>query len=148
MNEDTKLTWLKRVLVFKILVVALLWGLPTLLGPEPFLRMLGEEIPNPPFYMRIFGATQIGLVFLYWLAYQNPTRNRDMIRYAVWDNSVAFLTMMVYAATTGITNPTVWLSAVLVFFFAIAFYLLTPRPVEQSLPSHGAVEKNETSVTL
>ncbi len=71
MNEDTKLTWLKRVLIFKIVVVALLWGLPTLFGPESFLKMLGEQIPNPPFYMRIFGATQIGLVFLYWLAYQN-----------------------------------------------------------------------------
>jgi hypothetical protein len=129
MNEETKLTWLKRVLIFKIIVVALLWGLPTLLGPESFLKMLGEQIPDPPFYMRIFGATQIGLVFLYWLAYQNPVKNRDIIRYAVWDNSVAFLTMMGYAVTVGITNPTVWLSAALVLFFAIAFYFLTPKTV-------------------
>lgn len=127
MNEDTKLVWLKRALVFKILVVALLWGLPTLLGSESFLKMLGEQIPEPPFYMRIFGATQIGLVFLYWLAYQNPVRNRDMIRYAVWDNSIAFLTIIGYAATVGITNPTVWLSAALVLLFAAAFYVLTPK---------------------
>ena len=127
MNEETKLVWLKRALVFKILVVALLWGLPTLLGSESFLKMLGEQIPEPPFYMRIFGATQIGLVFLYWLAYQNPVRNRDMIRYAVWDNSIAFLTIMGYAATVGITNPTVWLSAALVLLFAAAFYVLTPK---------------------
>lgn len=127
MNEETKLIWLKRVLIFKILVVALLWGLPTLLGPESFLQMLGEQIPDPPFYMRIFGATQIGLVFLYWLAYQNPVKNRDMIRYAVWDNSVAFLTMMGYAVTVGITNPTVWLSAVFVLIFAVAFYFLVPK---------------------
>lgn len=77
--------------------------------------------------MRIFGATQIGLVFLYWLAYQDPLKNRDMIKYAVWDNSVAFLTMMGYAATVGITNPTVWLSAVLVLFFAIVFFVLMPK---------------------
>lgn len=127
MNETSKQIWLKRVLIFKIVVVALLWGLPTLLGSEAFLKMLGEEIPNPPFYMRIFGATQIGLVFLYWLAYQNPIKNRDIIRYAVWDNSVAFLTMLGYAATIGISNPTVWLSAVLVLFFAIAFYVLIPK---------------------
>lgn len=127
MNDETKIVWLKRVLLFKILVVALLWGLPTLLGPESFLKMLGEQIPNPPFYMRIFGATQIGLVFLYWLAYQDPLKNRDMIKYAVWDNSVAFLTMMGYAATVGITNPTVWLSAVLVLFFAIVFFVLMPK---------------------
>lgn len=127
MNEDTKLTWLKRVLIFKMIVVLFLWGLPTLLGPESFLRMLGEQIPEPPFYMRIFGATQLGLVILYWFAYRNPVRNRDIIRYAVWDNSIAFLTMMGYAATVGISNPTVWLSAGLVLFFAIAFYILTPQ---------------------
>jgi len=127
MNEETKLTWLKRVLVFKILVVVLLWGLPTWLAPESVLKIFGEALPVPPFYMRIFGATQMGLVFLYWLALQNPVKNRDMIRYAVVDNTLAFLTMMAYAFTVGITNPTVWVSAALVLFFAIAFYTLTPK---------------------
>jgi len=127
MNEATKLVWLKRVLIFKMLVVLLLWGLPTWLGPASFLKMLGETIPDPPFYMRIFGATQIGLVFLYWLAYQNPVRNRDMVRYAVVDNTIAFLTMIGYAVTVGITNPTVWISAGLVGFFAVAFWYLTPK---------------------
>lgn len=127
MNEATKLTWLKRILLFKIVIVVFLFGLPTWLGTTAFLQMLGETIPNPPFYMRIFGATQIGLVFLYWLAYQNPVKNRDMVRYAVVDNSLAFLTLMVYAFTVGITNPTVWLSVALVLFFAVAFYVLTPK---------------------
>jgi hypothetical protein len=127
MNEETKLTWLKRILLFKIVIVALLFGLPTWLGTPSFLEMLGETIPDPPFYMRIFGATQIGLVFLYWLAYKNPVQNRDMIRYAVVDNGVAFLTLMVYAFTVGIANPTVWLSVALVLFFAVAFYVLTPK---------------------
>lgn len=127
MNEVTKLTWLKRILLFKMVIVALLFGLPTWLGTPSFLEMLGETIPDPPFYMRIFGATQIGLVFLYWLAYKNPVRNRDMVRYAVVDNGVAFLTLMVYAFTVGIGNPTVWLSVALVLFFAIAFYVLTPK---------------------
>jgi len=127
MDEDTKLTWLKRVLLFKIVIVALLFGLPTWLGTTAFLQMLGETILDPPFYMRIFGATQIGLIFLYWFAYQNPVKNRDMVRYAVIDNGVAFITLMVYAFTVGITNPTVWLSVALVLFFAIAFYMLTPK---------------------
>ena len=127
MNETTKLTWLKRVLLFKIVIVALLFGLPTWLGTESFLKMLGETIPNPPFYMRIFCATQIGLIFLYWFAYQNPVKNRDMVRYAVIDNGVAFVTLIVYAFIVGITNPTVWLSVALVLFFAIAFYVLTPK---------------------
>ncbi len=126
MTETTKLTWLKRVIIFKILVVLLLWGLPTWLAPESFLNLLGESLPQPPFYMRIFGGVQMGLVFLYWFAYQDPLKNRDIIRYAVIDNALSFLTMMGYAATVGITNPTVWLSAGLVLFFAIAFYFLMP----------------------
>lgn len=127
MNEKTKLTWLKRVLLFKIAIVALLFGLPTWLGTESFLEMLGETIPDPPFYLRIFGATQIGLIFLYWFAYKNPVQNRDIIRYAVIDNGVAFITLVVYSLTIGITNPTVWLSVALVLFFTIAFYVLTPK---------------------
>ena len=127
MNEDTKLTWLKRVLIVKILLVALLWGLPTWIAPEGVLKLFGETLPSPPFYMRMFGALQIGLVFLYWLAYRNPRKNRDMIRYAVFDNSISFLTIMGYALTVGITNPTVWVSAGLVLFFAIAFYVLMPK---------------------
>jgi hypothetical protein len=126
-DENTKLTWLKRVLIFKMLVVALMWGLPTWIAPEGVLKLFGETLPEPPFYMRIFGATQIGLVFLYWLAYRDPVRNRDMVRYAVVDNAVAFLTMIGYAFTVGITNPTVWASAALVLFFAVAFSVLTPK---------------------
>jgi hypothetical protein len=148
MNEDTRLTWLKRVLILKILVVALMWGLPTWIAPEGVLKLFGETLPNPPFYMRIFGATQIGLVFLYWLAYQNPIRNRDMIRYAVVDNTVAFLTMIGYAITVGITNPTVWVSAVLVLFFAIAFYVLTPAPATVEMPGQSERKETKTSVTL
>ncbi len=47
MNEVTKLTWLKRLLIFKILVVALLWGLPTWLAPEGILKIFGETLPSP-----------------------------------------------------------------------------------------------------
>ena len=127
MNEETKLNWLKRVLLFKIVIVALLFGLPTWIGTTSFLQLLGETIPDPPFYMRIFGATQIGLVFLYWFAYQDPVKNRDIVRYAVIDNGVAFVTLVVYAFTIGISNPTIWLSMAMVLFFAIAFYMLTPK---------------------
>jgi hypothetical protein len=127
MNEESKITWLKRVLIFKMLIVLLMWGLPTWIAPESVLKLFGETLPDPPFYMRIFGATQIGLVFLYWLAYRNPAKNRDMIRYAVVDNTIAFLTIMGYAFTVGIINPTIWVSAGLVLFFAIAFYMLTPK---------------------
>jgi hypothetical protein len=127
MNETTKLTWLKRTLIIKILVVALMWGLPSLLAPEPVLKLFGVEMPEDPFFMRIFGAVQCGLIFLYWFAYQNPVKNRDIIRYAVIDNTLSFLTILGVGLTTGISNPTIWISAVLVALFAVAFYLLTPK---------------------
>jgi hypothetical protein len=126
MNAETKLVWLKRILMFKVLVVALLWGLPTLLAPASVLKLFGVELPADPFYLRMFGGVMLGLVFLYWFAYQDPVKNRDMIRYAVVDNSLSFLTILGVGLTTGISNPTVWVSAVLVLFFAIAFWYLMP----------------------
>ena len=129
MDEATKITWLKRVLIAKIVVVALMWGLPTWIAPEPVLNFFGTTMPEDPFFMRIFGAVQIGLIFLYWFAYKNPVRNRDIIRYAVIDNTLSFVTILGVGFTTGITNPTIWVSAVLVALFAIAFFVLLPKDV-------------------
>jgi len=125
-NAETKLVWLKRTLMLKLLVVALLWGLPCLLAPASVLKIFGVSMPEDPFFMRMFGGVMMGLVFLYWFAYKDPVKNRDIIRYAVIDNSLAFLTILGVGLTTGISNPTVWVSAVLVLFFAIAFWYLMP----------------------
>jgi hypothetical protein len=127
MNAATKLVWLKRTLIVKIIVVAVMWGLPSLLAPAPILKLFGVDMPADPFFLRIFGAVQCGLVFLYWFAYQNPVKNRDIIRYAVIDNTLSFLTIVGVGLTTGIANPTVWVSAVLVAIFAVAFWYLTPQ---------------------
>ena len=126
MNEENKITWLKRVLIFKMLVVLLMWGLPSWIAPEPVLKVFGVVMPEDPFFMRIFGGVQMGLIVLYWFAYRDPARNRDIIRYAVVDNTLSFLTILGVAFTSGVTNPTIWISAVLVAFFAVAFYLLIP----------------------
>jgi hypothetical protein len=127
MNEANKIVWLKRLLIFKMLVVLLLWALPTWIAPAPVLNFFGTAMPEDPFFMRIFGATQLSLVFLYWFAYREPLRNRDMIKFAVIDNSLALVTILGVALTSGVSNPTIWLSAVLVAFFAVAFYLLIPK---------------------
>ena len=127
MNEETKIVWLKRVLILKMLIVLLMWALPSWIAPEPVLKLFGVAMPEDPFFMRIFGGVQLGLVFLYWFAYQNPVKNRDIIRYAVIDNTLSFLTILGVAFTTGITNPTIWVSAVLVAIFAVAFYFLVPK---------------------
>jgi len=129
MQETTRLIWLKRTLLVKILVVALMWGLPSWIAPAGVLKLFGVEMPADPFYMRIFGGVLMGLVFLYWLAYRNPVKNRDIIRYAVVDNTLSFLTILGVGLTTGIRNPVIWVSAVLVALFAVAFYVLMPKPV-------------------
>jgi hypothetical protein len=128
MQEPTRLIWLKRTLLAKILVVALMWGLPSWIAPAGMLKLFGVEMPADPFYMRTFGGVMMGLVFLYWFAYRNPVKNRDIIRYAVIDNTLSFLTILGVGFTTGITNPVIWVSAVLVALFAVAFYVLMPKP--------------------
>lgn len=127
MSEKKKITWLKRVLILKMLVILFMWGLPSWIAPEPVLSLFGVVMPEDPFFMRIFGAVQMGLIFLYWFAYRNPVRNRDVIKYAVIDNTLSFVTILGVGLTTGIDNPTVWISAVLVAGFAVAFYFLIPK---------------------
>lgn len=127
MSEETKIAWLERVLLFKIIVTIFLWGLPVWLAPANVLNFFQIKMPADPLFMRMFGATMVGLGILYWFALQNPVKNRDIIRYAVIDNVLAFLTIVVVAATSGISAPMVWVSMVLVAFFAVAFYYLTPK---------------------
>lgn len=128
MSEANRITWLKRTLIAKMFVVALLWGLPCWIAPASVLKLFGVDLPPDPFYLRIFGGVMMGLLFLYWLAYRDPVRNRDMIRYAVVDNALSFVTILGVGFTTGISNPVIWISAVLVALFAVAFYVLMPKP--------------------
>lgn len=126
MNEKTKIEWLKRVLYFKIVVVLLLWALPSWIAPATFLKALGVNVPSDQFFMRMFGAAQLALALLFYFAMQNPLRNRDIIRFAVFDNAIAFVTIIGYHLAFGIKTQMIWVSAVLVLFFAAAFYVLTP----------------------
>ena len=127
MDEETKITWLERVLMFKTIVTIFFWGFPLWIAPASVLSFFSIEIPADPLFMRMLGATMIGLGCLYWFALHSPVKNRDIIRYAVIDNTLAFLTIAVVAATSGISAPMVWVSLVLVAFFAVAFYYLTPK---------------------
>jgi hypothetical protein len=77
--------------------------------------------------MRTLGGTMVGLTFLYWFALQNPVKNRDIVRYGVIDNAIAFFTILITAFISGASAPMVWVSVVLVAFFAVAFYYLTPK---------------------
>ncbi len=126
MDEKTKILWLQRVLVFNMIVAILVWGLPLWIGPKTLLTALKITVPGDLFYMRLFGAIQLALAYLLWLAYQNPTMNRDIIRYNVVQNAVILLTIVGYQLAFGIKDPLIWFSALLVLFFGAAYYMLTP----------------------
>lgn len=126
MDEKTKILWLQRVLVFNIIVAILVWGLPLWIGPKTLLTALKITVPSDLFYMRLFGAVQLALAYLLWLAYQNPTMNRDIIRYNVVQNAVILVTIVGYQLAFGIKDPLIWFSALLVLFFGAAYYMLTP----------------------
>ena len=68
MDETKKITWLKRVLIFKIIIVVFMWALPSWIAPASVLKVFGVDMPPDPFFMRMFGATQVGLAVLFWLA--------------------------------------------------------------------------------
>ncbi len=126
MDENTKAMWLKRVLVFNMIVAILIWGLPLWIGPKTILTALKITVPSDLFYMRIFGAIQLGFAYLLWLAYENPVMNRDIIRFNVVENAIVLITIVGYQLAFGIKDSLVWFSALLVLFFGAAYYLLTP----------------------
>ena len=126
MDEKTKYEWLKKVLLFNIVVAVLLWGLPLWLGPKTFLTALKITVPSDLFYMRIFGVTELALAYLYWLSHENLAMNRDVIRFCVIVNGASLLTIIGYHLAYGIKDQAVWFSAVIMLFLTAAYYVLTP----------------------
>ncbi|UCH60489.1 MAG: hypothetical protein JSV61_03165 [Anaerolineales bacterium] len=129
MNPTEKLKWLKRVLLLKIIAVLFVWGLPALTGPASLLRLFGVSLPEDPFFLRTFGAVSVGLTLLYWYAYREPIRNRDIVKYAVFDNSLSTLAILFIALTSGLSSWFFWVSGALTAFFAAAFWVLIPQEI-------------------
>jgi hypothetical protein len=55
MDKNTRLIWLRGILLVKVLLTFLAWGLPALFGPEQFLSLFGLSMPEDPTYLRLFG---------------------------------------------------------------------------------------------
>ena len=127
MNETTKLTWLRRVLLVKVAVCLLVWGLPALTGPASFLKLFGVTMPEDPFFLRMFGAVITAIALLYWFAYRDPKRNRDILKYAIVDNGLSTLAIIFVALTSGLTSWFFWVSGALTALFFVAFWVLLPK---------------------
>ena len=129
MRDSQKMKWLKIVLLIKVIVTYLVWGLPSLLGPATFLNLFNISMPADPIFLRMFGAVVVAFGVAYWYAYRDPIRNVAIIKVGVVDNGLVTIVILVLSFTSGISSWFFWLSAVLTTFFCVSFIVLMPRRV-------------------
>ena len=126
MRASQRLDWLRRVLLVKVVLCFLVWGLPALLAPPTLLPWFGLTIPEDPIFLRLFGALAIALGVAYGYAYQDPVKNAAIVRVGVVDNVLATVTVIVLSLTRGVSSWFVWLSAALTALFTVAFMVWRP----------------------
>ena len=127
METSQRVHLLRRVLLAKVVLTVLVWGLPALIGPPALLELFSLAMPQDPVFLRMLGALAIALAVAYWYAYQDPVRNVAILKVGIIDNGLATLTVIVLSLTAGISSWFIWVSAALTAFFCIAFVVLMPR---------------------
>lgn len=126
MDTSPKMVWLRRVLLVKVIVTFLAWGLPALFAPSAFLALFGITMPDDPIFLRLFGAVVTAVGVAYWYAYRDPVRSIAILKFGVVDNGLVTLTIIVMGITVSALSWFFWLSAVLTAFFCIALACLMP----------------------
>jgi hypothetical protein len=127
MNTMQQNLWLRKVLLIKVVVTFLLWGLPALLAPPAFLALFDIPMPDDPIFLRLFGAVVSAVGVAYWYAYRDPIKNIAVLKFGVIDNGLVTLTIIVLGLTVGVSSWFFWFSAGLTAFFCIALVWLMPR---------------------
>jgi hypothetical protein len=72
MRKETKMVWLKWVLLVKIILTLCVWGLPALVANAQLLSVFNLTTPADPIYLRLFGAACTAFGIAYWFAYLDP----------------------------------------------------------------------------
>jgi hypothetical protein len=127
MTNETKVFWLRRILVVKAFLTVFIWGLPALVGPVSLLEILKIPIPSDPLFLRLFGGAATAWGVAYWLAHRNPEKNVAIIQAGLVDNALPTLAVVVIGFTTGVSSLFIWISAVLTGMFFLLFLILMPR---------------------
>ncbi len=127
MNMSQQSLWLRKILLAKVIVTFLLWGLPALLAPPAFLALFAITMPEDPIFLRLFGAVVTAVGFAYWYAYRDPIKNIAILKFGVIDNGLATLTVIILGLTVGVSSWFYWLSAAITAFFCIALIWLITR---------------------
>jgi hypothetical protein len=118
--------WLRRVLLLKVVLCLLAWGLPALWASPTLLAWFGLTVPEDPLFLRSFGALAIAIGVAYWYAYRDPLRNVAILRVGVVDNALATLVVVFTALTSGLSSWFVVLTGLLTAGFFVAFLWLMP----------------------
>jgi hypothetical protein len=127
MNEDLRMRSLRRVLLFKVFVTIVVWGLPALAAPLSLLEFLKLPVPLESIYLRLFGGAAIAWGVAYWFAYKEPSANRAILQAGLVDNALPTIVVAWYGITGGHSSVFMWISGLLTGFFFLAFLVLMPQ---------------------
>lgn len=130
MKEKTKLIWLKRVLLIKVIFTLFLWGLPALLANAWFMSLFGLKMPEDPSYLRMFGAAVTAFGAAYWFAYLDPLKNRAIVQAGIVDNLLITLVVIYLALIGYLESWFIAASGALTGLFFVAFVVLLPKERE------------------
>jgi hypothetical protein len=126
MRDNRRMQWLRRMLLVKVLLCFVAWGLPALWASPTLLRWFGLNVPQDPLFLRSFGALAIALGVAYWYAYRDPVRNEAILRVGLVDNALATLVVLFTVLTGGLSSWFVALTGLLTAAFFFAFLWLMP----------------------
>jgi hypothetical protein len=127
MSADKKISWLKRILVAKIILILFVWGLPSLLFPLSLLQRFGVPVPDGSIYLRLMGAVITAFAVAYWYAYKDPVRNTAILKAGIVDNGLSTLVTLYFIVFQHLSSLLMLVSAPLTLFFFISFILLMPK---------------------
>lgn len=127
MSKNRKLIWLKYILIVKVVLILLVWGIPSLIAPMSFLQRLGVPTPDDPIFLRLFGAVVIAFGVAYWYAFKDPIHNIAILKAGIVDNGLATLVTLSFIVFYDLRSIIMWISAPLTLFFFISFIMLMPK---------------------
>ena len=125
--NNKRLIWLKRILLVKVILCFLFWGLPNLLYPLSLLQRLGVPTPDDPIYLRLLGALILALGVAYWYAYKDPIKNVAILKVGIVDNGLTTLVNLYFVIFNDLRSSIMLVSALLAFLFFIFFIVLMPK---------------------
>ena len=125
--NNKRLLWLKRILLVKVILCFLFWGLPNLLYPLSLLQRLGVPTPDDPIYLRLLGALILALGVAYWYAYKDPIKNVAILKVGIVENGLTTLVNLYFVIFNDLRSSIMLVSALLAFLFFIFFIVLMPK---------------------